>query len=149
MRQYLLLMMAVMTCAMTYAANTKKPTVKEAPKKKEKPKAKKEEPAVILDKVIDRKGGYTSLDEFRKNNPPKGPLPQAIGKPLKWLINNADRWDGWSLSGYSHRWITEDYKPARVKIGVIITGSDWADFGAYQSAMKQEAALGVCWTIYF
>lgn len=161
MRRYLLTMIvSMMLISIIFAVEIEKP--KEKTKKALPIKTAKvtlyttteEEPAIILKSVKDDYDDFISLDDFAKKNPYKGPLAAAIGEPLKWIANNADRWQGWSLTGYSHSWLTEDYKPARIKFGVVsydsITDAEWADFDAWKyHGDRPKGYLGFQVTIIF
>lgn len=122
--------------------------------------APREEPDLILKAVKDKRDPFKEFDDFARKYPCRGPLPPALGEPIRWLARNTDRWQGWSLTGYSRSGLTKDFKHWRFKIGIVngeweaerrefITAADWAYFSEWERQMNSEVVLGVSWTIIF
>lgn len=120
-------------------------------------------PQIILDKVED--GGeeddrFDELDRFSEMHSRKGPMPQIIGEPIKWVVRNMDKWRGWSLTGYSWGGLTKDFKPWRFKLGIVngeweaerqqyITEADWAHFAEWERQIDTTLVIGFSVTIIF
>lgn len=110
--------------------------------------------------VEDEKRGELSFDCL-DDVPAKGPLPETIGEPMKWIVENSDKWRGWSLTGYSWGGLSEDLNPWRVKVGMIngdINASrkynydmdrDMQHFAEWERQMERAPVLGVSIIITF
>lgn len=94
--------------------------------------------------------------------PYRGPLPEVIGEPIKWIVNNADKWQGWSLTGYSWGGVTkETHNPWRFKVGVV-NGEwemsrmqqkedlrQWNEFQDWERQIRKDPVFGISFTILF
>lgn len=92
---------------------------------------------------------------------PKGPLPAAIGEPVKWAARNLDCWKGWSLTGYSWGGLTARYNPWRFKIGMVsgeweasrqkwmADNERWTDFRRYETRFNDDIIFGISFTVRF
>ena len=82
----------------------------------------KEELAVIVPEPVDNKPTYTLAEVEAELVRFQGMIPRVIGEGIKKIVNNLDRWKGWSLSGHSWGGLSKDYNPWRVKVGIIPLG---------------------------
>jgi len=51
-----------------------------------------------------------------------------MGKALEWFINNTNKPDGWSLTGYSSLKVDERGNMSRWKVGIINGELDWSTY---------------------
>lgn len=49
----------------------------------------------------------------------RGPLYKKIGSKIEWTLNNLDKFNGWSLTGYSWGKLDSNFNPYRIKFGII------------------------------
>jgi len=111
----LIAIMMVISLATTSAVQQVTPVVTEANhseevvvvKPKDKPKVDVERTAKI----------NKLLEDFEPPKEVKHDTP--VTKSIDWLVNNVNKPDGWSLTGYSMLRLTEDYNPFRIKLGII------------------------------
>jgi len=88
-------------------------------------------------------------------------LHMVIGNAVMWCINNAVKADGWQLTGWSKVTLDKNFKPSRLKIGIIspeINAStclgqdpDKAQWDEYERWRQQHQGVtfGVFWTREF
>ena len=88
-------------------------------------------------------------------------LHMVIGNAVMWCINNAVKADGWQLTGWSKVTLDKNFKPSRLKIGIIspeinantCLGQDpdkaqWDEYERWRQ-QHQGVVFGIFWTREF